>query len=154
MNSRRGFIPEARYLALLGGARLAVGPAEAFDLVVFGRVLGRAPTSGFETSESGSSLHAVEVTPRTFGCQSMTGRLGRVLVKPPTPGAWTAWRAYGWRAEPDAAALEAECEALNADGFAVEWRPEPGAYRPITSWPATRSEQRTWFQAVFEDDDV
>jgi dimethylargininase len=48
----------------------------------------------------------MEVTPRTFGCQSMTGRLERVLVKPPTPEAWTAWRAYGWRAEPDPAGLE------------------------------------------------
>jgi gamma-glutamylputrescine oxidase len=26
----------------------------------------------------------------------------------------------------EAAALEAECEALNADGFAAEWQPEPG----------------------------
>jgi dimethylargininase len=56
----------------------------------------------------------MEVTPRTFGCQSMTGRLERVLVKPPTAGAWTAWRAYGWRSEPDSAALEAEHEAFRA----------------------------------------
>src|SRR5215470_19198859 len=39
MNSRRGFVPEAGDLALLGGARLAVCPAEAFYLVVIGRVL-------------------------------------------------------------------------------------------------------------------
>src|SRR5262245_63642314 len=39
MNSRRGFIPEAGDLALLGGARLAISPAEAFDLVVISRVL-------------------------------------------------------------------------------------------------------------------
>jgi dimethylargininase len=56
----------------------------------------------------------VEVTPRTFGSQSMTGRLERVLVKPPPPGSWAAWRAYGWRAEPDAAGLEAEHEAFRA----------------------------------------
>jgi dimethylargininase len=56
----------------------------------------------------------MEVTPRTFGCQSMTGRLERVLVKPPTPEAWTAWRAYGWRAEPDPAGLEREHEAFRA----------------------------------------
>ncbi len=56
----------------------------------------------------------MEVTPRTFGCQSMTGRLERVLVKPPTQGAWTAWRAYGWRSEPDPAGLEAEHEAFRA----------------------------------------
>jgi len=79
-----------------------------------GRVLGRTASSGFETRESRSSLHAVEVTPRTFGCQSMTGRLERVLVKPPSVGAWTAWRAYGWRAEPDPAGLEAEHEAFRA----------------------------------------
>jgi dimethylargininase len=78
------------------------------------RVLGRAAPSGFETRESRSSLHAVEVTPRTFGCQSMTGRLERVLVKRPAMGAWTAWRAYGWRAEPDPAELEAEHEAFRA----------------------------------------
>src|ERR1044072_7428857 len=41
----------------------------------------------------------MEVTPRTFGCQSMTGRLERVLVKPPAPGAWPGRRAYGSRGE-------------------------------------------------------
>ncbi|HEX5470212.1 MAG TPA: arginine deiminase family protein [Gaiellaceae bacterium] len=56
----------------------------------------------------------MEVTPRTFGCQSMTGRLERVLVKPPAPGAWAAWRAYGWRAEPDPVSLEREHEAFRA----------------------------------------
>src|SRR5262245_33270137 len=39
MDPRRGFVPEAGDLALLGGARLAVSPAEAFDLVVISRVL-------------------------------------------------------------------------------------------------------------------
>jgi dimethylargininase len=43
----------------------------------------------------------MEVTPRTFGCQSMTARLTRVLVRPPDEGAWAAWKAYGWRGEPD-----------------------------------------------------
>jgi N-dimethylarginine dimethylaminohydrolase len=56
----------------------------------------------------------MEVTPRTFGCQSMTGRLERVLVKPPAPGSWAAWRAYAWREEPDSAGLEAEHEAFRA----------------------------------------
>ena len=56
----------------------------------------------------------MEVTPRTFGCQSMTGRLERVLVKPPVAGAWAAWRAYGWRSEPDPAGLEEEHEAFRA----------------------------------------
>jgi N-dimethylarginine dimethylaminohydrolase len=56
----------------------------------------------------------MEVTPRTFGCQSMTSRLERVLVKPPASGSWAAWRAYGWRAEPDPAGLEEEHEAFRA----------------------------------------
>jgi len=56
----------------------------------------------------------MEVTPRTFGCQSMTGRLRRVLVKAPAPEAWAAWRAYGWRAEPDPVALQEEHEAFRA----------------------------------------
>jgi N-dimethylarginine dimethylaminohydrolase len=42
----------------------------------------------------------------------MTGRLERVLVKAPAPEAWTAWRAYGWRAEPDPSGLQAEHEAF------------------------------------------
>jgi dimethylargininase len=56
----------------------------------------------------------MEVTPRTHGCQSMTGRLERVLVKPPAPEAWAAWRTYGWRAEPDPVGLQAEHEAFRA----------------------------------------
>jgi dimethylargininase len=56
----------------------------------------------------------MEVTPRTFGCQSMTGRLQRVLVKAPAPEAWAAWRAYGWRSEPDPVALLEEHEAFRA----------------------------------------
>jgi N-dimethylarginine dimethylaminohydrolase len=56
----------------------------------------------------------MEVTPRTFGCQSMTGRLERVLVKAPAPEAWTAWRAYGWRSEPDRVVLQEEHEAFRA----------------------------------------
>jgi N-dimethylarginine dimethylaminohydrolase len=42
----------------------------------------------------------------------MTGRLRRVLVRPPDAAASAAWRAYGWRAEPDPAGLAAEHEAL------------------------------------------
>jgi N-dimethylarginine dimethylaminohydrolase len=42
----------------------------------------------------------------------MTGRLRRVLVRPPAPGAHTAWRAYGWRAQPDPAGLAAEHDAF------------------------------------------
>jgi N-dimethylarginine dimethylaminohydrolase len=44
----------------------------------------------------------------------MTGRLRRVLVRPPAPGSWAAWKSYGWREEPDPAGLEEEHEAFRA----------------------------------------
>jgi len=47
-----------------------------------------------------------------FGAQSMTGRLERVLVRPPLAEDAEQWRAYGWRAAPDHAAAAAEHEAL------------------------------------------
>jgi dimethylargininase len=54
----------------------------------------------------------MEVTPRTFGCQSMTARLRRVLVRAPDEGAWAAWKAYGWREEPDPARMAEEHAAF------------------------------------------
>jgi N-dimethylarginine dimethylaminohydrolase len=64
----------------------------------------------------------MEVTARQFGCQSMWGRLQRVLVRAPAPEAWTVWRAYGWRAEPDAARFAAEHDAFREilAGFGAE----------------------------------
>jgi dimethylargininase len=47
-----------------------------------------------------------------YGSQSMTGRLRRVLVRPPHPAASAGWQAYGWRAEPDPVAAAAEHERL------------------------------------------
>ena len=47
-----------------------------------------------------------------FGSQSMTGRLERVLVRPPLAEDAEHWRAYGWRAAPDHAAAAAEHELL------------------------------------------
>ena len=47
-----------------------------------------------------------------FGAQSMTGRLERVLVRPPLAEDAEHWRAYGWRAAPDHAAAAAEHELL------------------------------------------
>ena len=47
-----------------------------------------------------------------YGCQSMTGRLERVLVRPPLPEDAAAWREYGWRAAPDPARAAAEHEAF------------------------------------------
>ena len=63
----------------------------------------------------------METTTRTYGCQSMTAPLRRVLVR--RPGATERWREYGWRAEPDpvgiAAEHEAFCAALEAGGAEV-----------------------------------
>ena len=49
-----------------------------------------------------------------YGSQSMTGRLERVLVRPPLPEDGARWREYGWRAAPDHAAAAAEHEDLRA----------------------------------------
>jgi dimethylargininase len=54
----------------------------------------------------------MEVTERKFGCQSMTAALRRVLVRPPAAGSWAAWKAYGWRGEPDPGRLEDEHAAF------------------------------------------
>jgi dimethylargininase len=56
----------------------------------------------------------MEVTPQTYGGQSMTATLRRVLVRPPRAEDRVAWRAYGWRAEPDPARMAEEHEALCA----------------------------------------
>ncbi len=45
-----------------------------------------------------------------YGSQSMTGRLERVLVRPPFAEDVERWRDYGWRAAPDHAAAAAEHE--------------------------------------------
>jgi dimethylargininase len=47
-----------------------------------------------------------------FGSASMTGRLERVLVRPPLAEDAENWREYGWRAAPDHAASAAEHEAF------------------------------------------
>ncbi len=49
---------------------------------------------------------------KTYGSQSMTGALLRVLVRPPLTEDAIAWREYGWRSEPDPVAAAAEHEAL------------------------------------------
>jgi dimethylargininase len=53
-----------------------------------------------------------EAATRTYGCQSMTATLRRVLVR--RPGGVARWREYGWRAEPDGAGIAAEHEAFAA----------------------------------------
>ncbi|HYI74311.1 MAG TPA: arginine deiminase family protein [Gaiellaceae bacterium] len=66
-----------------------------------------------------------------FGSQSMTGRLERVLVRPPLAEDAEHWRSYGWRAAPDHAAAAAEHELFRglleaAGAEVVVSRHDPG----------------------------
>ena len=58
-----------------------------------------------------------------FGCRSMTDPLRRVLVRRPSVAACALWKEYGWRQEPDPAALVREheqfCAVLEASGAEV-----------------------------------
>jgi dimethylargininase len=54
----------------------------------------------------------VTVEPQLYGCQSMTGRLRRVLVRAPRAEDLHGWRAYAWRAEPDPARIAEEHDAF------------------------------------------
>ncbi len=62
-------------------------------------------------------------TGRRYGAQSMWEPLRRVLVRAPDAAACAAWRAYGWRGEPDPRRLaeehEAFCALLEAAGAEV-----------------------------------
>jgi dimethylargininase len=62
---------------------------------------------------------SVGVEPR-YGCESTTGPLRRVLVRPPDVGSCGRWREFGWRAAPDPARLQREhdelCEVLAGSG--------------------------------------
>jgi N-dimethylarginine dimethylaminohydrolase len=66
-----------------------------------------------------------------FGSQSMTGRLERVLVRPPLAEDAERWREFGWRAAPDHAAAATEHELLcaileDAGAEVVVSRHDPG----------------------------
>jgi dimethylargininase len=50
--------------------------------------------------------------PKVHGVRSMTAPLRRVLLRAPRESALRFWREYGWRAEPDPAAIAREHEAL------------------------------------------
>ena len=67
--------------------------------------------------------------PKLHGCPSMTAPLRRVLVRAPRAEDLRFWRQYGWRAEPDAAAItrehEALCELLSGAGAEVVLAEEP-----------------------------
>jgi dimethylargininase len=57
----------------------------------------------------------MEVLGRTYGAQSMTAPLRRVLVVAPRPREAARWREAGWRAAPDPVRLTAEHEAFRAE---------------------------------------
>ena len=65
---------------------------------------------------------SVGVEPQ-YGCESMTEKLRRVLVRSPDPAACALWRDYGWRAAPDPAGLQREhdelCDVLATAGAEV-----------------------------------
>jgi dimethylargininase len=50
--------------------------------------------------------------PKLHGCSNMTAPLARVLLRAPRAEELQFWREYGWRAEPDAARIAREHEAL------------------------------------------
>jgi dimethylargininase len=54
------------------------------------------------------------VEPKLYGCQSMTGELRRVLVRPPRAEDLHGCKACGWRGGPDPAAIAREHEAFCA----------------------------------------
>ena len=68
---------------------------------------------------------------KTFGADSMTGTLARVLVRPPLAEDAANWREYGWHASPDPAAAAAEHEVFcglleEAGAEVVVSRHDPG----------------------------
>ena len=54
----------------------------------------------------------MKLEPKLYGSQSMTGALRRVLVRAPRTEDLHGWRACGWRAEPDSAAIAREHQAF------------------------------------------
>jgi dimethylargininase len=56
----------------------------------------------------------VRVEPKLYGCQSMTERLRRVLVRAPRAEDLHGWKACGWQAEPDTVEIAREHEAFCA----------------------------------------
>ena len=75
----------------------------------------------------------MEVIGRTYGAQSMTATLRRVLVVAPRPEEAARWGDAGWRAAPDPGRLAAEheafrgeLEAAGAEVIVAETSPETG----------------------------
>jgi N-dimethylarginine dimethylaminohydrolase len=61
----------------------------------------------------------MELVARSYGAQSMTAPLRRVLVVAPRPEESARWREAGWRAAPDPGRLAAEHQAFRAELEAV-----------------------------------
>ena len=61
----------------------------------------------------------MEVVARSYGAQSMTAPLRRVLVVAPRPEEAARWREAGWRAAPDPGRFAAEHQAFRAELEAV-----------------------------------
>jgi dimethylargininase len=78
--------------------------------------------------------------PKLYGCQGQTAPLRRVLVRAPRAEDCVRWREFGWRAEPDPAAIAAEHEAFAAElaDFGAEVvfaeEPLPGALDAIYAY--------------------
>jgi len=56
----------------------------------------------------------VKLEPKLFGCQSMTGKLRRVLVRAPREEDQHGWGACGWREEADVRRIAEEHDAFCA----------------------------------------
>jgi len=76
----------------------------------------------------------VSVEPKTYGCQSMTGELRRVLVRAPRADDLHGWCGCSWRAEPDARRIaeehEAFCSLLEEAGAEVVYAESPAEGNP------------------------
>ena len=74
------------------------------------------------------------VQPKTYGCQSMTGDLRRVLVRAPRGEDLHGWQTCDWRAEPDARRIadehEAFCALLEGAGAEVVHAESPAEGNP------------------------
>ena len=76
----------------------------------------------------------MSVEPKTYGCQSMTGELRRVLVRAPRADDLHGWCGCSWRAEPDARRIaeehEAFCSLLEEAGAEVAYAESPAEGNP------------------------
>src|SRR2546421_82356 len=80
-----------------------------------------------------------------YGCQSMTAKLRRVLLRNPDEASGDLWGDYGWRAAPNFARLlreqEGVCELLSS--AAVIERMPPESMRCERHFPTSRSSSST-----------